>query len=127
MEKQIISTAQAPSAIGPYSQAVRIGETVYTSGQIPLDPDSMQVVGGDFKVQAEQVISNLRAIAVASGGCLDDVIKLTVYMTDLTDFSTLNDVMSEHFNAPYPARSAVQVAALPKDVSIEIDAVLLLS
>ena len=124
--KKIIKTENAPAAIGTYSQAVRAGDTVYISGQIPLNPNSMNVVADDFLPQAHQVFQNLDAIAKASGASLENAVKLTVYMVDLADFSILNDVMAEYINEPYPARAAVQVAALPKDVKVEVDAILYL-
>lgn len=126
MKKHIISTNQAPAAIGSYSQAIRVADTVYISGQIPLDPQTMDVVSDDFTEQAQQVFVNLAAVASAAESSLADAVKLTVYLTDLDDFAALNDVMSEHMQEPYPARAAVQVAALPKGVRIEIDAVLYL-
>lgn len=122
--KKIINTDKAPAAIGPYSQAVRVENTVYVSGQIPLDPITAEVVLGSFVEQAHQVFRNLAAIAEAAGCSLGDAIKLTVYVTDLANFSALNEVMSEHVSQPYPARAAVQVSALPKGVMVEVDAVL---
>ena len=124
--KKIIKTEQAPAAIGTYSQAVKAGDTVYISGQIPLNPETMEVVADDFLPQANQVFQNLDAIAKASGASLENAVKLTVYMVDLADFSMLNDVMAEYINEPYPARAAVQVAALPKGVKVEVDAILYL-
>ena len=124
MNKQIISTKSAPTAIGPYSQAVKVGDVVYLSGQIPLDPETMQIVDGGFVEQAKQVLKNLDAVAQASGGSLNDAVKLTVYVTDLADFAQLNDIMADVLTQPYPARAAVQVAALPKGALVEIDAVL---
>lgn len=124
--KKIIKTEQAPAAIGTYSQAVKAGDTVYISGQIPLNPETMEVVADDFLPQAHQVFQNLDAIAKASGASLENAVKLTVYMVDLADFSMLNDVMAEYINEPYPARAAVQVAALPKGVKVEVDAILYL-
>ena len=127
MTKEIINTSDAPAAIGAYSQAVKVagnGETVYVSGQIPLDPKSMGVVSEDFEAQTRQVFSNLFAVIKAAGGSLESIVKLNVYLIDLSKFSILNDVMQELFNQPYPARAAVQVSALPKQVQIEIDAVL---
>lgn len=129
MNKTIIKTKAAPAAIGAYSQAVKVanaGTTVYISGQIPLDPESMLVVSEDFSEQAEQVFRNLSAVATAAGGSLADAVKLTVYLTNLADFALLNEMMARHFAEPFPARAAVQVAALPKNVQIEIDAVLCL-
>ena len=127
MNKQIISTESAPAAIGPYSQAVKVGDVVYLSGQIPLDPETMQIVDGGFAEQAKQVLNNLDAVAQASGGSLNDAVKLTVYVTDLADFAQLNDIMADVLTQPYPARAAVQVAALPKSALVEIDAVLSLA
>ena len=124
MQKTIIQSDDAPQAIGAYSQAVKAGNTVYISGQIPLHPQTMQVVEGGFTKQAEQVFLNLAAIAKAAGSSLADAVKLTVYLTDLDDFAELNQVMERHICEPFPARAAVQVAALPKGVSIEIDAIL---
>lgn len=126
MKKQIISTDAAPAAIGPYSQAVKVGHTVYLSGQIPLDPKTMMLVDGDFRAQANQVLKNLNAVAKASGGSLSDAVKLNVYLIDLTDFDLLNEVMIEYIPTPFFARAAVQVSALPKGASIEVDAILLL-
>ena len=127
MNKQIISTESAPAAIGPYSQAVKVGDIVYLSGQIPLDHETMQIVDGGFVEQAKQVLKNLDAVAQASGGSLNDAVKLTVYVTDLADFAQLNDIMADVLTQPYPARAAVQVAALPKGAFVEIDAVLSLA
>ena len=124
MKKQLISTDKAPSAIGAYSQAIKVDDTVYISGQIPLNPQTMLVVGGGFEAQSRQVLANLSAIAQAAGGQLSDAVKFTVYVTDLDDFATLNDVMAEVLPEPFPARAVVQVSALPKEVSIEIDAIL---
>jgi len=124
MKKQLISTDKAPSAIGAYSQAIKVGDTVYISGQIPLNPQTMSVVDGGFEAQSRQVLANLSAVAQAAGGQLSDAVKFTVYVTDLDDFATLNDVMAEVLPEPFPARAVVQVSALPKEVSVEIDAVL---
>ena len=126
MKKIIISTDQAPAAIGTYSQAVNVDGTVYISGQIPLDPVSMEIVSEDFSAQAMQVFANLIAVAEAAGGSLADAVKLNVYLSDLNDFAALNEVMSEHMSEPFPARAAVQVSALPRGAKIEIDAVLCL-
>jgi reactive intermediate/imine deaminase len=120
-----ISTPEAPAAIGTYSQAVRAGDTVYLSGQIPLDPRSMQVVEG-FEAQARQVFENLRAVCRAGGGDFDRVVRVTVYLTDLGDFAKLNEVMASYFRQPYPARVAVGVASLPRGARVEIDAVMYL-
>lgn len=116
----------APRAIGTYSQALAVDRTVYLSGQIPLDPESMQIVTGGFQREVEQVLANLQAVARAAGGSLGDIVKLTVYLTDLNDFETVNQVMAREFSEPYPARAAVEVAALPRDARVEIDAVLVL-
>ena len=127
MSKTIIHSNHAPAAIGAYSQAVRSGDTVYMSGQIPLDPQSMNVVGsGDFPAEAHQVFKNLRAVAQAAAGSLDDIVKLNAYLTDLGNFAVFNEVMAEYFTQPYPARAAIGVAALPKGVQVEADAVLVL-
>jgi reactive intermediate/imine deaminase len=127
MIKKIIHTDLAPQAIGPYSQAICVGDTVYLSGQIPLVPSTMEIVAGDFKARVHQVFLNLREVAIASGGTLADVVKLGIYLTDLNQFSVVNDVMREYFQSPYPARSTVQVAALPKWVDVEVDAIMVLS
>ena len=126
MTKQAIRTDKAPAAIGTYSQAVRDGNTVYLSGQIPLHPETMELVGTDVRAQVERVLDNLKAVAEAAGGSLDDVVKLTVYLTDLTHFSLVNEVMTSYFSEPYPARAAVGVAALPRAVTVEMDAILVL-
>ncbi len=127
MTRSIISTDKAPQAIGTYSQAVKIDSTVYLSGQIPLDPETMELVDGDIRIQITQVFNNLTAVAEASGGSLADVAKLNVYLTDLSHFPLVNEVMSEFFSEPYPARAAVGVAELPKASQVEMDAVLALS
>lgn len=128
MTKEIISTDKAPQAIGTYSQAVKIqagaGATVYLSGQIPLVPETMEMVEGDIKQQIHQVFNNLKAVANAAGGDLSDVVKLNIFLTDLSNFPQVNEVMAEYFQQPYPARAAVGVAALPKDADVEMDAVL---
>jgi reactive intermediate/imine deaminase len=121
--KQAIHTANAPEAIGAYSQAIKVGQTVFISGQIPLEPGTMNIVDEDIRAQTHRVFNNLAAVAREGGGNLDDVVKLTVFLTDLSYFSVVNEVMAEHFNPPYPARAAVGVAALPKGVPIEIDAI----
>lgn len=123
-KRQTISTDRAPAAIGPYSQAVRVGGTAYLSGQIPLDPASGEIVGEDFEAQARRVFDNLRAVADAAGGSLDDIAKLTVYLTDLGRFAQVNEIMTGYFREPYPARAAIGVAALPRNVQIEIDAIM---
>jgi len=126
MGKQIIQSADAPAAIGPYSQAVRAGNTLYMSGQIPLDPKTMQIVDGGIDAQARQVFANLRAVALAAGAALNDIVKLTILMTDLSEFAQVNEIMAAHFDAPYPARATYQVAALPRGARIEVEAVLVL-
>lgn len=125
-ERSIISTTAAPAAIGPYSQAVRIGATVYLSGQIPLDPATGKLVEGGFDAEARQVFENLSAVAGAAGGSLADVAKLTVYLIDLGRFAEVNEIMARYFKAPYPARAAIGVAALPRNSQIEIDAIMVL-
>lgn len=124
MTKEIISTDKAPQAIGTYSQAVKVGTTVYMSGQIPLVPESMEMVEGDIKAQIHRVFQNLQAVAQAAGGDLPDVVKLNIFLTDLSNFPHVNEVMAEYFQQPYPARAAIGVAALPKDAAVEMDAVL---
>ena len=126
MSKTVISSDNAPAAIGTYSQAVRTGDLLFISGQIPLDPTTMEVVEGDFTARAEQVFKNLSAVAEAAGGSLDDAVKLTIFLTDLSNFASVNAVMEKFFNQPYPARAAVGVAELPKGVDVEADAVLAL-
>lgn len=125
MSKSIIQTADAPAAIGTYSQAVRVDRTVYLSGQIGLDPASMQLVDG-IEAQIHQVFGNLRAVATAAGGSLGDVAKLNVFLTDLGHFSRVNEIMAEYFSQPYPARAAVGVASLPRGALVEADAVMVL-
>ena len=128
MTKSIIHTENAPAAICAYSQAVRAGNALYMSGQIPLDPKSMTVVGnGDFAAETHQVFKNLRAVAEAAGGSLDDIVKVNAYLTDLDNFATFNQIMAEYFNQPYPARAAIGVAGLPKGVQVEAEAVLVLN
>ena len=126
VERSVISTATAPAAIGPYSQAIRVGSTVYLSGQIPLDPDTGEVVSANFEEQAHRVFDNLASVAAAAGGSLAEIVKLTVYLTDLGRFAELNRIMTSYFAEPYPARAAIGVAALPRAVAIEIDAILVL-
>ncbi|MEO5343262.1 MAG: RidA family protein [Gammaproteobacteria bacterium SHHR-1] len=126
MNKQIISTEQAPQAIGTYSQAVRVGDTVYLSGQIPLLPATMQMVEGGMEAQVRRVFDNLSAVAEAAGGSLADIVKLNIFLTDLSHFPLVNQVMAEYFAQPYPARAAVGVASLPKDAGVEMDAVMVL-
>lgn len=127
MPRQAVHTDAAPQAIGTYSQALAVEGTVYLSGQIPLDPDTMQIVAGGIRREVEQVLANLGAVAAAAGGGLKDIVKLTVYLMDLNDFETVNQVMAREFSEPYPARAAVQVAALPRGARVEIDAVLVLT
>lgn len=122
----VISTPNAPAAIGPYSQAIKVGDTVYMSGQIPLDPQTMQMVAGDVEAQAAQVFRNLAAVAEAAGGSLNDAVKVNISLTDLTDFVRVNDVMKQFFQEPYPARACVQVAALPRAAQVEIEVILAL-
>lgn len=122
--RAVISTAAAPSAIGPYSQAVKVGNTVWISGQIPLDPETMEIVAGGIEAETRQVFANLQAIAEAAGGSLDNSVKINISLTDLDNFQAVNGVMAEVFNEPYPARACVQVAALPKGVQVEIEAIL---
>jgi reactive intermediate/imine deaminase len=126
MSKSVISTDQAPAAIGTYSQAIKAGNTVYLSGQIPLVPATMQMVEGGFEAQAVQVFENLRAVAAAAGGSLADTVKLNIFLTDLGNFATVNEVMSRYFQPPYPARAAIGVASLPRGAQVEMDAVLVL-
>ncbi len=124
MSKKAVHTDQAPAAIGTYSQAIRSGQLVFLSGQIPLDPATMELVEGDFATRARRVFDNLRAVAQAAGGDLDHVVKVTVYLTDLSNFATVNSVMTEYFSEPYPARAAVGAAALPKGADVEAEAIL---
>ena len=124
--RAIISTPDAPAAIGPYSQAVKVGNTVWISGQIPLAPDTMELVTGDISAQATQVFKNLAAIANAAGGSLNDAVKINISLTDLGNFAVVNELVASYFEEPYPARACVQVAALPKAVDIEVEAILAL-
>ena len=126
MTRQIISTDKAPQAIGTYSQAVRAGQTVYLSGQIPLDPVTMTLVDGEIDPQIRRVLENLKAVAEAANGNLSDIVKLNVFLTDLDHFSRVNEIMAEYFSEPYPARAAIGVAALPRGANVEMDAVLIL-
>ena len=126
MSRTIIHTEQAPAAIGPYSQAVRIGDTVYLSGQIPLLPNTGVMLEGGIEAQARQVFENMQAVCTAAGGSLADVARLGIFLTDLGDFAAVNAVMAEYFSAPYPARSTVQVSALPRGAQVEVDAILVL-
>jgi reactive intermediate/imine deaminase len=123
VKKQPIHTDSAPAAIGTYSQAIRAGGTVYLSGQIPLVPETMELVSGGAELQIRQVFDNLTAVAEAAGATLADVVKLTVYLTDLGDFATVNEIMAEYFTEPYPARAAIGVAQLPKGAAVEMDAI----
>jgi reactive intermediate/imine deaminase len=124
MTKEIISTDKAPQAIGTYSQAVKVGSTVYLSGQIPLVPETMEIIEGDIEARIRQVFDNLTAVAKAAGGDLSDIVKLNIFLTDLTNFPIVNQVMAEYFDEPYPARAAIGVAALPKDAGVEMDGVM---
>ncbi|MFL2502502.1 MAG: RidA family protein [Luminiphilus sp.] len=124
--RAVIATQSAPQAIGPYSQGIKAGNTVWISGQIPLDPISMTLVKGDITAQAEQAFTNLAAIAEAAGGTLNNAVKVNISLTDLSDFDAVNTVMASHFEAPYPARACVQVAALPKGADLEVEAILVL-
>ncbi|MGA8705798.1 MAG: RidA family protein [Steroidobacteraceae bacterium] len=127
MKRQIIQTADAPKAIGPYSQAVRVGDTVYVSGQIPLDPATGQLVSGEIETEIRRVFDNLEAIAQAAGGSLGNVVKLSVFLTDLSHFPKVNEIMSTYFSEPYPARAAIGVAALPRGARVEMECVLSLA
>jgi reactive intermediate/imine deaminase len=128
IQKEIINTKNAPSAIGTYSQAVKIsgGETLYLSGQIPLIPATMEVIDGDIKEQVTQVFKNLLAVCEASGGDLSNIVKLNIFLTDLSNFAIVNEIMSEFFTKPYPARAAIEISKLPKDVMVEMDGVAVL-
>lgn len=124
MAKEIISTDKAPQAIGTYSQAVKVGSTVYLSGQIPLVPETMEMVEGDIRQQIHRVFQNLLAVANAAGGNLSDIVKLNIFLTDLSNFPQVNEVMAEYFQQPYPARAAIGIRALPKDAGVEMDAIM---
>jgi len=124
MSREIISTRNAPAAIGTYSQAVKVGKTVYMSGQIPLDPATMQLVAGDIDAEITRVFENLKAVAAAAGGTLNDAVKITVFLTDLSHFARVNEIMATYFKLPYPARAAVGVAALPRGARVEIEGIL---
>jgi reactive intermediate/imine deaminase len=126
MSKEAIHSDAAPAAIGTYSQAIKTGKLLFMSGQIPLDPASMVVVEGDFEARARQVFDNLKAVAEAAGGDLNQIVKLTIFLTDLDNFATVNAVMEDYFDQPYPARAAIGVASLPKGVDVEADAILAL-
>ncbi len=125
-KREIIQTDKAPAAIGTYSQAVRNGDTVYLSGQIPLQPETMELVEGDMAAQIRRVFDNLQAVAEAAGGSLADIAKLNIYLTDLSHFALVNEIMASYFQQPYPARAAVGVAALPKGAQVEMDAIMAL-
>ena len=124
MSRQSIHTDRAPQAIGTYSQAIRAGDTVYLSGQVPFDPATMQLVAGDIEAQARRVFDNLKAVAEAAGASLEQAVKLTIFLTDLTHFARVNEVMASYFAKPYPARSTIGVASLPRGAQIEIECVL---
>ena len=124
MTRQIIHTTDAPAAIGTYSQAVRVGDTVYISGQIPLDPATKELVSGDIEAEIRRAFENLKAIATAAGGTLNDAVKVTIFLTDLTHFARVNEIMATYFQQPYPARAAVGVAALPRGARVEVECVL---
>ena len=126
MSKEIISTEKAPQAIGTYSQAIKVNGTVYLSGQIPLVPETMEMVEGDISAQIKRVFDNLEAVAQASGGSMADIVKLNVFLTDLSNFPVVNEVMATYFTKPYPARAAIGVAALPKAADVEMDAVMVI-
>ena len=126
MTRKAIHSDDAPSAIGSYSQAIQTGNIVFLSGQIPLEPSSMEIVEGDFEARARQVFDNLKAVAEAAGGSLDQIVKLTVYLTDLDNFAAVNAVMADYFEEPYPARAALGVASLPKGADVEAEAILAL-
>jgi len=126
MSKQIISTPDAPSAIGTYSQAVRVGNTIWVSGQIPLDPSTQAMVVGDIEVQVRRVFENLKAIVIAAGASLDEVVKVTIFLIDLANFALVNRVMAEYFREPYPARAAVGVASLPRNAQVEVECIVAL-
>ncbi len=127
MSREIISTDKAPQAIGTYSQAVKVGSTVYLSGQIPLIPETMEMVDGDMDAQIVRVFDNLTAVAQAAGGDLNDIAKLNIFLTDLSHFPLVNEIMARYFSQPYPARAAIGVASLPKDAGVEMDAIMELS
>ncbi|BCO32562.1 reactive intermediate/imine deaminase [Thiohalobacter sp. COW1] len=124
MSREIIATDKAPQAIGPYSQAVRYGDTVYLSGQIPLVPETMELVTGDMAAQVRRVFDNLGAVCEAAGGSLNDIAKINIFLTDLSHFPLVNEIMQEYFSEPYPARAAIGVASLPKGAAVEMDAIM---
>ena len=125
-EKTIVDTGSAPGAVGPYSQAVKVGDTVYLSGQIPLDPQTMTIVEGGIEAETRQVFHNLGAVAEAAGGTIGDIVKLNIFLTDLGNFDQVNTIMAEVFNEPFPARACVEVSALPKGATVEMEAILVL-
>ncbi len=127
MQRQLIQTDQAPKAIGTYSQAIRVGDTVYLSGQIPLDPASGELVSGDIDAEIRRVLDNLRAVAAAAGGSLDQIVKLSVFLTDLAHYPKVNEIMYQYFREPYPARAAIGVAALPRGARVEMECILSLA
>ena len=127
MKKEIISTENAPQAIGPYSQAVKAGNLMFISGQIPLDPKTGDLVSESIEEQAKQVLDNVKSICEAAGSSLDDIVKISIFLTDLNNFSVVNDVMKEYFSEPYPARATVEVSGLPLGVNVEIEAILLIN
>ena len=126
MTREVIHTDKAPQAIGTYSQAIKINDTVYLSGQIPLVPETMELVEGEIKIQIQRVFDNLKAVAIAAGGDLKDIAKLNIFLTDLSHFPVVNETMAEYFVEPYPARAAIGVASLPKDAQVEMDAVMVI-
>ena len=127
MPRQAITTDRAPSAIGPYSQATRAGQSVFLSGQIPLVPETMQILEGDITAQSRRVFENLKAVCEAAGGSFADVVRVGIYLTNLSDFAEVNAVMAEYFTAPFPARSTIEVSALPKAARVEVDAIMVLA
>ncbi|MCC7248401.1 MAG: RidA family protein [Lysobacter sp.] len=126
MSRIIVNSADAPAAIGPYSQAVRVGDTVYFSGQVPLDPNSGLLVEGDISAQARRAFENLKAVCEEAGGSFGDIVRVGLYLTDMSDFSAVNAVMADYFQAPYPARSTIEVAGLPRGARFEVDAIMVL-
>jgi reactive intermediate/imine deaminase len=126
INKAVISTENAPAAIGTYSQAVKVNNTVYLSGQIPLDPETMTLVDDDISAEIKQVFKNLTAVCEASGGTLQDIVKLNIFLTDLGNFATVNEIMAQHFDEPYPARAAIGVKELPKGVGVEMDGIMVI-
>lgn len=126
INKAVINTEKAPAAIGTYSQAIKVNNTVYLSGQIPLNPDTMTVVEGGIEAEIEQVFNNLTAVCESAGGTLQDIVKLNIYLTDLSNFATVNTVMARHFTEPYPARAAIGINELPKGVGVEMDGIMVI-